>query len=121
MVASMFRLIASSRLGGTTYRPAADPWVIETCFNQILGWAPAIADPIEQAFFGLVHLLYLQPFGMLNASMACLMMNIPLLRAGLSPVTFASVRGTDLLDGMRGVWEINRTELLRDVFVAAAR
>jgi hypothetical protein len=106
-------------LARSVYLPPAEPWVIETCFNQVMGWAPAIADPIEQAFFVFVHLLYLQPFAMLNAPMACLAMNIPLLRAGLPPVTFAGVRGADLFDGMRGVWELNRTELLRDVFIAA--
>ncbi len=106
-------------LARTMYRPPAEPWVIETCFNQILGWAPVIADPIEQAFFVFVHLLYLQPFAVLNASMACLAVNIPLLRAGLPPITFAAICGADLLDGLRGVWELNRTELLRDVFVAA--
>lgn len=27
------------------------PWIIETCFDEILGWSAAIADPVEQAFF----------------------------------------------------------------------
>lgn len=56
---------------------------------------------------------------MLNASMACLAVNIPLLRAGLPPLIFAAIRGADLLDRLRGVWELNRTELFRDVFIAA--
>ncbi len=103
----------------TSYRAPADPAVIATCFNQILGWSPAIADPVEQAFFILVHLLYLQPFAALNWSMACLAVNIPLLRAGLPPITFGIVRGGDLMAGVRAVWELNRTELLRDVFAAA--
>jgi hypothetical protein len=85
--------------------------MIETCFNQVLGWAPAIADPVEQAFFTLVHLLYLQPFAQA--------VNIPLLRAGLPPMTFAAIGVSDLLSGCRGIWELNRTELLRDLFIAA--
>lgn len=103
----------------TVYRPPSDPWLIASCCNQVLGWAPAIADPIEQAFFVLVHLFYLQPFARLNASLTCLAVNIPLLRAGLPPVTFASVDGAALLDALRGVWELNRTELLRDLFIQA--
>lgn len=118
---SLHRMLRTESLGlrATTYHPSADPWVIEICFNQILGLADGITDPIEQAFFLFVHLLYLEPCRMLNASMACLAMNIALLRAGLPPVTFVGVADSDLLAGVRGVWELNRTELLRDVFVAA--
>jgi hypothetical protein len=71
---------AARMLARSVYLPPAEPWVIETCFNEVMGWAPVIVDPIEQASFVFVHLLYLQPFAMLNASMACLAVNIPLLR-----------------------------------------
>lgn len=86
----------------TTYRPPAEPRTIETCFNQILGWAPVISDPIEQAFFVFVRVLYLQPFGMLAASPACFAVNIPLFRVRLSRVTVAATKVSATSEGWRG-------------------
>ena len=51
--------------------------------------------------------------------MALLTMNVPLIGAGLPPVTCASVPLTDLLAGIGAVRELNRTELLRDAFCAS--
>ncbi len=101
-------------LPDTVYCPPNDPHVIDGCFDQVLRQAAAITDPVERAFFLLVHLLYLLPFGTLNATMALLTMNVPLLTAGLPPITFAGVATSDLLAGIRGVWELARTDLLAD-------
>ena len=38
------------------------PQLISECFQQILDTAEAITCPLEQAFFVMVHLPYLQPF-----------------------------------------------------------
>ncbi len=108
-------------LPDTTYCPPSDPNVIDPCFEQVLRVAAAITDPVERAFFLLVHLLYLLPFGTLNATMALLTMNVPLLTAGLPPITFAGVAPTDLLAGIRGVWELGRSDLLADAFGAGLR
>ena len=106
-------------LAATVYEPPADRWFIETCFEDVLRVSVAIKDPVERAFFLLAHLLYLLPFERCNATMALLAMNVPLIAAGLRPVTFAGVQPSDLLAGIRAVWELNRTELLRDAFGAA--
>jgi hypothetical protein len=107
-------------LPSTMYRPPADAWLIDTCFEQILASAGVINDPVEQSFFVFMHLLYLQPFTSMNASLASLAANIPLVRAGRAPIHFGAVRGGDLLAAMRGVWELARPDLLRDLYVAAA-
>ncbi len=104
---------------GSTYHPPADPVLIEACLAQVLATAAAIAHPLEQAFFGFVHLLALQPLPSFNASVACHALNLPLLRANLCPITFASVAGRDLLDAVIVVWELNRPELLAEVFARA--
>lgn len=80
--------------------------------------AGAITDPVERAIFHLTHLLYLQPFGMCNATMALLTMNVHLIVAGLRPVCFEGVPISDLLAAIRGVWELNQTALLRDAFMS---
>ena len=50
-------------IGQTTFLPLEGPQRIAECFDQILDTAAAIRDPFEQAFFAMVHLPYLQPFG----------------------------------------------------------
>lgn len=48
-------------IAGTTFHPLEVPQLIEECFQQALDTADAILDPVEQAFFVMVHLPYLQP------------------------------------------------------------
>jgi hypothetical protein len=106
-------------IAGTNYHPLEVPQLIDECFQQILDTATAIADPFEQAFFVMVHLPYLQPFEDVNKRVSRLAINIPLIRQNLCPVSFVDVPERAYIDGTLGVYELNRTELLRDVFVWA--
>jgi Fic family protein len=98
---------------------AFHPQVIEECFQQVLDTVSAIEDAFEQAFFVMVHLPYLQPFEDVNKRVSRLAANIPLIRRNLCPLSFVDVPGRDYIDGILGVYELNRVELLRDVFVWA--
>jgi hypothetical protein len=106
-------------IAGTSYHPLEVPQLIEECFQQILDTASAIADPYEQSFFVTVHLPYLQPFEDVNKRVSRLALNIPLVRQNLCPVSFVDVPERAYIDGILGVYELNRVELLRDVFVWA--
>jgi hypothetical protein len=106
-------------IGGTVYHPLEVPQLIEECFDQILETAAAIADPFEQAFFALVHLAYLQGFDDVNKRVSRLAANIPLIRGNLCPLSFVDVPELAYVEGVLGVYELNRIELLRDVFVWA--
>lgn len=106
-------------IGKSTYVPLAMPQMIEELFQRILDMAQAIKDPFEQAFFAMVHLPYLQPFEDVNKRVSRLAANIPLVRQNLCPVSFIDVPEQAYIDGTLGVYEINRIELLRDVFVWA--
>ena len=77
------------------------------------------ADPFEPAFFVMVHLPYLQPFEDVNKRVSRLAANIPLIRQNLCPLSFVDVPERAYIDGILGVYELNRIELLRDVFVWA--
>ena len=81
--------------------------------------ASEIEDPFEQAFFLMVHLPYLQPFEDVNKRVSRLAANIPFIRQNLCPLSFIDVPQQAYVDAMLGVYELNRTELLRDVFVWA--
>lgn len=106
-------------VGGTVYHPLEVPQLISECFQQVLETASAISDPFEQAFFVLVHLSYLQPFEDVNKRVSRLAANIPLIRGNLCPLSFVDVPERAYIDGILGVYELNRIELLRDVFVWA--
>ena len=106
-------------IDGTVYHPLEVPQLVDECFQQILDTAAAIADPFEQAFFAMVHLPYLQPFEDVNKRVSRLAANLPLIRHNLCPLSFVDVPERAYIDGILGVYELNRIELLRDVFVWA--
>ena len=106
-------------IGGTVYHPLEVPQLIDECFRQILVTAIEIEDPFEQAFFVMVHLPYLQPFEDVNKRVSRLAANIPLIRRNLCPLSFVDVPDRAYIDGTLAVYELNRVELLRDVFVWA--
>ncbi len=104
---------------GTVFEPLAVPQLIEECFHQILATAEAIEDAFEQAFFALVHMPYLQPFEDVNKRVSRLSANIPFIRKNLCPLSFVDVPEEPYAQGILGVYELNRVELLRDVFAWA--
>lgn len=103
----------------TTYAPLNIPQLIEEYFNKILGMVCQIQDPFEQAFFVMVHLPYLQPFEDVNKRVSRLSANIPLIQNNLSPLSFVDVPEKAYIDALLGVYELNRLELLKDIFVWA--
>jgi hypothetical protein len=106
-------------IGGTVFHPLEIPQLIDECFQQILDTAAVIKNPFEQAFFVMVHLPYLQTFDDVNKRVSRLAANIPLVRGNLCPLSFTDVPDRAYTEGILGVYELNRVELLRDVFVWA--
>jgi hypothetical protein len=106
-------------IGHTVFHPLEGPQRIAECFQQVLDTAAAIKDPFEQAFFVMVQLPYLQPFEDVNKRVSRLAANIPLIRHNLCPLAFADVPQKTYISAMLGIYELNRIELLRDVFVWA--
>jgi Fic family protein len=106
-------------IGGSVYLPVALPQRLEELFGIVVQMAAEIDDPFEQAFFLMVHLPYLQPFEDVNKRVSRLAANIPFIRHNLCPLSFIDVPQQAYVDAMIGVYELNRVELLRDVFVWA--
>ena len=106
-------------IGGSVYRPLGFPQQVEECFRLILDKAREIDDPFEQAFFVMVHVPYLQPFTDVNKRTARLGANIPLIKKRLCPLSYLEVPAKDYIEGTLGVYELNQTSLLQDVFVWA--
>ncbi|MBN6111903.1 Fic family protein [Xanthomonas bonasiae] len=106
-------------ISGSVYTPLAIPQLIAEHFDTLLAKASTITDPFEQAFFAMVQLPYLQPFDDVNKRTSRLAANIPLIRQNLAPLSFVDVPEALYVEGTLGVYELNRVELLRDVFVWA--
>lgn len=106
-------------IGGSVYLPLALPQRLEELLGIVVQMAAEIADPFEQAFFLMVHLPYLQPFEDVNKRVSRLAANIPFIRHNLCPLSFIDVPQQAYVNAMLGVYELNRVELLRDVFVWA--
>lgn len=103
----------------TVYHPLEVPQLIDECFQQFLDTASAIQNPFEQAFFTMVQLPYLQPFEDANKRVSRLAANLPFIRENLCPLSFVDVPERAYIDGILAIYELNRIELLRDVFVWA--
>jgi len=106
-------------IGGSVYLPLSFPQQLEQIFYIVVDMASEIRDPFEQAFFLMVHLPYLQPFEDVNKRVSRLAANIPFIRHNLCPLSFIDVAQQDYVEAMLGIYELNRIELLRDVFVSA--
>ena len=106
-------------IGGSVYLPIAMPQRLEELFGIVMSMAAEIRDTFEQSFFLMVHLPYLQPFEDVNKRVSRLAANIPLIQHNLCPLSFIDVPQQAYVDAMLGVYELNRIELLRDVFVWA--
>ncbi len=106
-------------IGGSVYLPIAMPQRLQELFGIVISMAAEIRDPFEQSFFLMVHLPYLQPFEDVNKRVSRLAANIPFIQNNLCPLSFIDVPQQTYVDAVLGVYELNRIELLRDVFVWA--
>lgn len=106
-------------ISGSVYLPLALPQRLEELLGIVVSMAAEIIDPFEQAFFLMVHLPYLQPFEDVNKRVSRLAANIPFIRHNLCPLSFIDVPPQAYVDAMIGVYELNQTALLQDVFVSA--
>src|SRR5216684_1141000 len=106
-------------ISASSYIPTAIPQLISEMFELLLTKAAAIRDPFEQSLFLMVQLPYLQPFVDVNKRTSRLAANISLIKSNLVPLSFIDVPEHAYTESVIAVYEFNRVELLRDVFVWA--
>lgn len=104
-------------ISGSAYLPLANPQLIDECFRQVVLTALRVDDPFERSFFLLVHLPYLQPFIDGNKRVSRLAANVPLIERNLVPLSFVDVPPALYQRATLAVYEFNRFELLRDLYV----
>lgn len=106
-------------IGKSVYHPLALPQLIAEYFDQTLATAQAIRNPFEQALFILVQLPYLQAFDDVNKRVSRLAANIPLIKNNLLPLSFVDLQKQAYTEAVLAVYELNRIEPLKEVFIWA--
>ena len=106
-------------IGGSAYVPLAIPSRLEEEFNVLIEKANAIADPFEQSLFWLVGVAYLQPFVDINKRTGRLACNVPLLKAGLAPLSFMTMDKQAYVKGLLEYYELGATETMARAFEGA--
>ncbi|OJX77432.1 Fic family protein [Magnetospirillum sp. 64-120] len=104
-------------IDGSAYLPMAIPQKLEEELEQIALKAAEIRDPFEQSLFLMAFISYLQAFRDVNKRTGRLACNIPLLKNGLAPLSFMDVDKRKYVKGLLGVYELNRTDILKDAYI----
>ena len=109
------------RINTTTYSPPFRPGTgyIKNMLNYILSTSTSIEDPIESAFYLLTRLPYLQPFADGNKRTSRAMCNVPLMLAGLPPISFMDFGKQDYIISMLSFYELGDAKFAAATFAAA--
>ena len=103
----------------SSYQPLSIPQQIEDMLRIILEKASKILDPYEQSFFLMTQLPYLQAFEDVNKRVSRLSANIPFIKQNCCPISFIEVDKTLYIEGNLAVYELNKIDLLKDIFIWA--
>lgn len=101
------------------FRPGAG--YIVKMLDLILDRATQIKDPIQSSFYLFTRLPYLQPFRDGNKRTSRAMCNVPLMQAGLPPISFVDFEKKDYITSTLAFYELGDTRLAGKCFVDAYR
>lgn len=109
------------RISTTTYSPPFRPGTgyIKKKLEYILRTSATINDPIESAFYLFTRLPYLQPFADGNKRTSRAMCNVPLIQAGLPPISFMDFSKRDYIVSMLSFYELGDTKFAATTFSTA--
>ena len=88
-------------------------------FERLVVSANALPDAINRSFFILTRLPYLQPFYDANKRTSRISCNIPLLREGLSPLSFVDFEKSRYLAGLIAFYELGDERLAKNAYLHA--
>jgi DNA-binding transcriptional ArsR family regulator len=103
-------------LGNSAYTPLAIPQILEDQLGIIVEKQALIDDPFERSLFLMIMISYLQFFEDVNKRTGRLACNIPLLKAGLAPLSFMSVDKTKYTKGLLAFYELGRHDLIAEAY-----
>ena len=106
-------------IGGSTYLPLENYYVLKEFLDIFIEKVNRIDDPFEQSFFSLVHLSYLQAFEDVNKRTARIVANIPFVKANFRPLSFVDVDRKAYAMALIGIYERNDISIFRDLYMWA--
>lgn len=89
---------------------------LQSQLEQVCLKASKINNPLEQSFFLLVHVAYLQAFCDVNKRTARLSANIALIKNDLVPLVFKLIDPEDYALAMIAIYELNDVQPLAELF-----
>lgn len=107
------------RIAGSSYVSSSDSAQLFHGLASLCRVSREIEDPFEAAFFVLAAPAYLQAFAAGNKRLGRVMCNMPLLRAGLPPISFASVSAGEYSRAMIAFFESGDADPLSSVIAKA--
>ena len=102
---------------GSSYKPMANPHLLEEELREVARKASEIEEPFEQSLFLMAFVSYLQAFEDVNKRTARLACNVPLLRNSIAPLSFMEMDKTAYTRGLLSLYELQRPDVLKDAFV----
>ncbi|MBU1235861.1 MAG: Fic family protein [Gammaproteobacteria bacterium] len=106
------------RLGRSAYGPPFRPGTgyVGQALAQIVSTAKAL-DPVAAALYLMTRLPYLQAFANGNKRTSRLAANLPLLAAGMLPISFVDFAKADYVLGMSAFYELGDIQIVERVFI----
>ena len=106
------------RLGRSAYGPPFRPGTryVALAFERIVDTARKL-EPVSAALYLMTRIPYLQAFANGNKRSSRLAANLPLLQAGLLPLSFVDFDKADYVTGMAAFYELGDTQLIAQAFV----
>ena len=103
----------------TAYVPSDEYADLQIGIAELCSAAARREDPYEGAFALLIGTAYLQAFADGNKRLGRILSSIPLLKAGLPPISFVGVDRTDYAWGMLSWYELNDPAPIANAIAAA--
>ncbi len=106
------------RLGRSAYSPPFRPGTgyVGKALEQIVGMAKAL-DPVDAAFYLMTRIPYLQAFANGNKRTSRLAANLPLLGAGMLPISFVDFLKADYITGLSAFYELGDIQIIERAFI----
>ncbi|MCX6807263.1 MAG: Fic family protein [Patescibacteria group bacterium] len=104
-------------IGGSAYTPLDNKSQLTDEFDIFLKKLSAIKNPFEQSLFIAVFIPYLQPFFDLNKRTSRLMLNLPLFKNKLPPVSLLKTEKRKYIDAILAIYELNDTRSLAELYI----
>ncbi len=99
-------------VGNSAYAPLSIPARLDEELSRIVDKAAQISEPFEQSLFLMTMISYLQYFVDVNKRTGRLTANIPLLKAGMAPLSFLNMDKTEYTRGLLSFYELGRTDVI---------